>query len=130
MWKLCNLTFFTVGTSLYHVFFPSFTGYLEQGLMVKDPKKLRKNYINSTKVVILDVLSILPTGYSLSVRFILLSIKLKYNIILLGDLLEFPYCEPVFVVSPGFKSLPGYVKFVCPFSFHYQILPKKLIIRI
>ena len=35
-------------------------GYLEQGLMVKDPKKLRKNYFNS-KYFIFDVLSILPT---------------------------------------------------------------------
>ena len=41
--------------------FPSIiAGYLEQGLMVKDPKKLRKNYFNS-KYFIFDVLSILPT---------------------------------------------------------------------
>ena len=78
LWKLCNLTYFTVGTSLYHVFFPSFTGYLEQGLMVKDPKKLRKNYFNS-KYVIFDVLSILPTGYSLSEALIPASIDPKYN---------------------------------------------------
>ena len=38
--------------------------------MVKDPQKLRKNYFNS-KYVIFDVLSILPTGYSLSEALIL-----------------------------------------------------------
>ena len=36
------------------------SGYLEQGLMVKDPVKLRKNYLKS-KYVVFDVLSILPT---------------------------------------------------------------------
>ena len=78
MWKLCNLIYFPVGTSLYHVFFPSFTGYLEQGLMVKDPQKLRKNYFNS-KYVIFDVLSILPTGYSLSEALILALTYQKYD---------------------------------------------------
>ena len=39
---------------------PRFSGYLEQGLLVKDPVKLRKNYWKS-KYVIFDVLSILPT---------------------------------------------------------------------
>lgn len=37
-----------------------FLGYLEQGLMVKNAKKLRKNYVKS-KYVIFDILSILPT---------------------------------------------------------------------
>ena len=37
-----------------------FLGYLEQGLMVKDAAKLRKNYWKS-KYVIFDVLSIFPT---------------------------------------------------------------------
>ena len=36
------------------------TGYLEQGLMVQDSKKLRKNYLKS-KYVFLNVISILPT---------------------------------------------------------------------
>lgn len=36
------------------------TGYLEQGLMVKDPSKLRKNYIKSWGFK-LDLISILPT---------------------------------------------------------------------
>ena len=46
--------------------------------MVKDPQKLRKNYFNS-KYVIFDVLSILPTGYSLSEAFILALIYQKYD---------------------------------------------------
>ena len=46
--------------------------------MVKDPKKLRKNYFNS-KYVIFDVLSILPTGYSLSEALILASINPTYD---------------------------------------------------
>jgi hypothetical protein len=36
------------------------TGYLEQGLLVKDPKKLRRNYLKSGYIYI-DILSILPT---------------------------------------------------------------------
>ena len=35
-------------------------GYLDQGLMVKDPKLLRKNY-TTTPFVYLDILSVLPT---------------------------------------------------------------------
>ena len=35
-------------------------GYLEQGLLVKDPKKLRQNYLKSGYIYI-DILSILPT---------------------------------------------------------------------
>ena len=42
------------------IMFSIIAGYLEQGLMVKDPKKLRKNYFKS-KYVIFDILSILPT---------------------------------------------------------------------
>ena len=37
-------------------------GYLEQGLMVTDPKKLRRNYAKS-KFMVLDILSILPTDF-------------------------------------------------------------------
>ena len=37
-----------------------FSGYLEQGLLVRDPTKLRRNYAKSPGFV-LDVLSILPT---------------------------------------------------------------------
>ena len=36
------------------------SGYLDQGLMVKDPKLLRKNYAK-TPFIYLDILSILPT---------------------------------------------------------------------
>ena len=36
------------------------SGYLDQGLMVKDPKLLRKNYLK-TPFFYLDVISILPT---------------------------------------------------------------------
>ncbi|XP_046556968.1 cyclic nucleotide-gated cation channel alpha-3-like isoform X1 [Haliotis rubra] len=36
------------------------TGYLEQGLMVTDPVKLRKNYMK-TRTFILDVVSVMPT---------------------------------------------------------------------
>ena len=46
----CLLTY-----SLFYI-----AGYLEQGLMVKDPKLLRKNYL-TTRLVYFDVLSILPT---------------------------------------------------------------------
>lgn len=35
-------------------------GYLEQGLMVRDSKRLRRNYLNS-KHIFLDIVSILPT---------------------------------------------------------------------
>ena len=38
----------------------SFLGYLEQGLMVKDSRKLRQNYIKS-RIFYFDVASILPT---------------------------------------------------------------------
>ncbi len=41
-------------------FHNAFSGYLEQGLMVKDAAKLRKNYLKS-KYVIFDVISIFPT---------------------------------------------------------------------
>ena len=36
------------------------SGYLDQGLMVKDPKLLRKNYLK-TPFFYLDIISILPT---------------------------------------------------------------------
>lgn len=37
-----------------------FSGYLDQGLLVKDPKKLRRHYISNKLDFKLDVLSILP----------------------------------------------------------------------
>jgi len=37
-----------------------YAGYLEQGLLVKEPKKLRRNYFKSGYIYV-DVLSILPT---------------------------------------------------------------------
>jgi len=45
---------------LLYMFIRMHEGYLEQGLMVKNAKKLRKNYVKS-KYVIFDILSILPT---------------------------------------------------------------------
>ena len=38
-------------------------GYLEQGLMVKDPKLLRKNYMKGSKYIV-DILSIFPTDFA------------------------------------------------------------------
>jgi len=57
-WYIIDYTFDFV--YIVDIFIRMHEGYLEQGLMVKDPQKLRKNYFNS-KYVIFDVLSILPT---------------------------------------------------------------------
>jgi len=57
-WYIIDYTFDLI--YIIDIFIRMHEGYLEQGLMVKDPKKLRKNYFNS-KYFIFDVLSILPT---------------------------------------------------------------------
>ncbi|MCL4139743.1 UNVERIFIED_CONTAM: hypothetical protein GTU68_019157 [Idotea baltica] len=51
---LCDLIY------LLDMFVRAHEGYLEQGLLVKDPVKLRKNYLK-TKTFRLDLLSVLPT---------------------------------------------------------------------
>ena len=64
-------------TFLFHVF-PIFLGYLEQGLIVRDLSKLRKNYMQS-RAFLLDIVSLLPTDFLYFIPKLSLLPALRFN---------------------------------------------------
>jgi hypothetical protein len=61
-----------------HLIFPSFSGYLEQGLIVRDIGKLRKHYMQS-RAFIFDIISLLPTDFLYFIPKLYLLPALRFN---------------------------------------------------